>query len=216
MKPRTNYNRAVQYLSKVAKMIDADWFNGVLEGKYTVTVQSTPLSHGHCSVSPVWTNNNGVATYEINVSAETCARPIDEVVGTLTHELTHLYNFVHSVHDVSNNGYYHNMRFKHEAEKHGLIINKHDRYGWTLTECNEDMLQWVIDNELQDIAVARKSPYSMITIGGKAGNGTGEKPKTRTKSNSIKWICPCCGAIIRSTKEVNVICGDCNERFVRG
>lgn len=46
----------------------------------------------------------------------------------------------------------------------GLIINKHDRYVWILTECNEDMLQWVIDNELQDIAVARKSPYFMITI----------------------------------------------------
>ena len=43
------------------------------------------------------------------------------------------------------------------------------------------MLQWVIDNKLQDIAVARKSPYFIITIGGKAGNETGEKPKLRTK-----------------------------------
>ena len=29
----------------------------------------------------------------------------------------------------------------------------------------------------------------------------------------IKYVCPKCGAIIRATKQVNVICGDCNVPF---
>ena len=35
------------------------------------------------------------------------------------------------------------------------------------------------------------------------------------KGNSIKWICPCCGAIVRSTKILNIVCGDCNEQFIQ-
>lgn len=33
--------------------------------------------------------------------------------------------------------------------------------------------------------------------------------------NSIKYVCPECGAIIRATKEVNVVCGDCDVPFER-
>ena len=34
------------------------------------------------------------------------------------------------------------------------------------------------------------------------------------KSNSIKYTCPTCGAIVRATKELNINCGDCNVAFV--
>lgn len=37
----------------------------------------------------------------------------------------------------------------------------------------------------------------------------------KSKNRSIKYVCPCCGTIIRATREVNVICGDCNEPFER-
>lgn len=32
-------------------------------------------------------------------------------------------------------------------------------------------------------------------------------------SSSRKYVCPCCGAIIRATKEVHVICADCDCEF---
>ena len=41
---------------------------------------------------------------------------------------------------------------------------------------------------------------------------TGSK---KSKNRSIKYVCPCCGTIIRATREVNVICGDCGEPFER-
>ena len=36
---------------------------------------------------------------------------------------------------------------------------------------------------------------------------------TKTKQSSRKYVCPVCGCIIRATKEVHVICGDCNVEF---
>lgn len=33
------------------------------------------------------------------------------------------------------------------------------------------------------------------------------------KSSTRKYICPCCGNSFRATKNLNVICGDCNEQF---
>ena len=44
--------------------------------------------------------------------------------------------------------------------------------------------------------------------------GTGIKPPKRP-SSTRRWVCPDCGTIIRSTKEVNVICGDCGKQFIR-
>lgn len=37
-------------------------------------------------------------------------------------------------------------------------------------------------------------------------------PKSGKKSKgstSRKYVCPCCGAIVRATKEVKIICGEC-------
>lgn len=32
-------------------------------------------------------------------------------------------------------------------------------------------------------------------------------------SSSRKYVCPCCGTIIRATKEVHVICAECEVEF---
>ena len=33
------------------------------------------------------------------------------------------------------------------------------------------------------------------------------------KSSYIRYVCPSCGSIIRTTKPVHVLCIDCNIRF---
>jgi len=43
----------------------------------------------------------------------------------------------------------------------------------------------------------------------------GKKGGSKFKNRSIKYVCPECGAIIRATREVNVICGDCGVPFER-
>ena len=46
---------------------------------------------------------------------------------------------------------------------------------------------------------------------GAKGVGIVTKPKCSTR----KYICPCCGNSFRATKDINVMCMDCNEQFIK-
>jgi len=52
-----------------------------------------------------------------------------------------------------------------------------------------------------------------ISQNGSSQTGAPKPPKA--KSSTRRWICPKCGTIIRSTKDVRVICADCMELFVK-
>lgn len=217
MKQLTSYNRATQYLNKVFKLVNAEYFKDELETP-TITIQSSVAAYGHISVSKVWKTENGKASYELNVSADYLDRPIENVVATLIHESCHLYAMMSGIKDTSNQGIYHNKKFKEIAENKGhLIIERHEKYGWTITSPSEETIDFCIRNELSDILISRNS-YSGFAITGtsKAGNSTPTAtPATPKKSKSIKWVCPCCGSIVRSGKILNIVCGDCNQQFVQ-
>lgn len=112
---------------------------------------------------------------------------------------------MHEVQDVSNNGYYHNMKFKATAEAHGLIIEKHQKYGWTVTKLAPEAEAW-IKATLGESGIKA----SRLQMEGSSKGGS-----KKSINRSIKYVCPCCGTIIRATREVNVICGDCGEPFER-
>ena len=216
MKELTSYNRTVQYLNKVFKLINAEYYNEELEMP-TITIQSTVGAYGHVTTSKVWQTESGNASYELNIGADYLSRPIENVVATLIHESVHLYCLQNGIKDTSNRGIYHNKTFKQIAESKGLQIDRHERYGWTVTTPTEETIDFCIRNELTDIKVTRNTGFTFTGIGtDKAGNGNPARPTvTKKKGNSIKWICPCCGNIVRSTKELNIICGDCNIKFER-
>ena len=213
MKELTTYNRTAGYLNKVFKAINTEYYNNELEMP-TITIQSTVGAYGHVTTSKVWKTESGNESYELNLGADYLSRPIEQVVSTLIHESVHLYCLQNGIKDTSNRGVYHNKTFKQIAESKGLSISRHERYGWTVTEPTEETIDFCIRNDLTDIKVTRNTGFMFTGIGtGKNGNGnpTGPAPK---KSSSIKWICPCCGNIARTTKMMNIICGDCNEQFM--
>lgn len=215
MKELTSYNRVTQYLNKVFKLINSEYFDNELEMP-TITIQSTVGAYGHVTTSKVWKTESGKASYELNIGADYLDRPIENIVATLIHEGCHLYAMQNGIKDTSNRGVYHNKRFKALAEDRGLIIEKHSRYGWTITTPSEATINFCIDNDLQEVLITRHTGITFTGVGtGKNGNGTPVKPTAPKKGNSIKWICPCCGAIVRSTKILNIICGDCNEKFIQ-
>lgn len=215
MKELTSYNRVTQYLNKVFKLINSEYFDNELEMP-TITIQSTVGAYGHVTTSKVWKTESGKASYELNIGADYLDRPIENIVATLIHEGCHLYAMQNGIKDTSNRGVYHNKRFKALAEDRGLIIEKHSRYGWTITTPSEATINFCIDNDLQEVLITRHTGITFTGVGtGKNGNGTPVKPTAPKKGNSIKWICPCCGAIIRSTKILNIVCGDCNEKFIQ-
>lgn len=211
MKQLTNYQRVSQYLVKVFKLINDEYFDNSLEIP-TITIQSTVGAYGHVSVNKVW-HNNETATHELNLSADYLNRPIENIVATLIHEACHLYAIANNIKDTSNNGVYHNKRFKQLAEERGLSIERHEKYGWTITEPTEETIEFCINNSLEDIQIVRQSQYSFGISGGKAGNG-GTIAPPKKPSSTRKYICPCCGNSFRATKELNVMCMDCNEQFI--
>ena len=100
MKKLTNYQRTAQYLNKVFKLINEEYFNNELEVP-TITIQSTVGAYGHVSVNKVW-HNDTIATHELNLSADYLNRPIENIVATLIHEGCHLYALQNNIKDTSN------------------------------------------------------------------------------------------------------------------
>ena len=196
MKQLTNYQRVSNYLMKIFRAINEEYFNNELEVP-TITIQSTVGAYGHISVQKIW-HSNDTATHELNLSADYLNRPIENIK------------------DTSNRGVYHNKNFKKTAEELGhLNIERDEKYGWTITSPTEDTLDFIIDRGFEDIQLVRGTQFSFTGIGGaKAGNGTTLPPKTRKPSSTRKYICPCCGNSFRATKNLNVMCMDCNEQFV--
>ena len=212
MKQTVRTSRTAGYLEKIFRTLNIDSFQGELE-EPVITIQDTPCSYGHVYVNKIWTVNQE-RRYELNIGATTLRRPIEEIVTTMLHEMTHLYNLQHEIQDCSRNGTYHNRNFKAEAEKHMLRVEYNEKYGWTVTKPTDELIDYVINKGWEDITMNRGALHFPADCSGKE-NAAGEPSteKTRTKSNSRKYVCPKCKTIIRATRAVNVVCGDCNIPF---
>ena len=213
MKELTSYNRVAGYLNKVFDLLNNEFFESTLS-RPTITIQSTPKAYGHFSLSEdTWVSKLG-GTHEINIGAGTLARPIEEVCATMLHEMIHLYNYVNGVQDCSRGSTYHNRRFKTAAESHGLAVEHSDKYGFAHTSPTEELLDFVIKNQLTDILINRNESMGFYT--GKTGThsggvDTGRPPRT---SSTRKYVCPCCGMSVRATREVRIACMDCGEQMI--
>lgn len=215
MKQTTNMSRVIGEIQSIGRKINKDWFNGELDMERVIfVVSSTPKAYGHFTPYlsyRVHDKEGEKGAVEINIGAGTLDRPIEAVISTMVHEMTHYFNWCHGVKDCSRQGQYHSKKFKLEAEKHGLHIEYDSRIGWSLTEPTEELIEWVIENGFEDFRLGRNEFQEMIVgIGGKSGTA----PKFPKKSNSIKMICPCCGNIARVTKTTNLICGDCMVKMI--
>lgn len=212
MKEITKSSRLLGQLEKLYRMLNHDWFDDEL-GNVVITVQSSPTAYAHIVLENAWTvKDSGLP--ELNIGAGTLDRPIEHIVASLMHEMCHLLNHQRGIKDTSNRGVYHNIEFKKVGEAHGLIIDRSDRYGWTITNPADELIDYLLENNLQDILLCRNESGGIrIAGGGKAANGgiptTGKKP-----SSTRKLICPCCGQSVRATRAVNILCGDCLVRMV--
>ena len=217
MKQTTNMQRSIQYLTKIFKLLNDEYFDGELE-QPIITVQSTPKAFGHFTPWQAYrikeSNGDIKGAVEINIGAGTLDRDITEVVATMVHELVHYYNWSIGVQDCSRGGTYNSKKFKNEAEKHGLVIEYDSRIGWSLTSATEELVDWIIENDFEDFRLGRNEFTSLVGIGGTSKGGSTPTLPPKKKNNSIKMICPCCGAIARVTKATNLICGDCMEHMI--
>lgn len=215
MKNITKTSRLAGQLEKLFRMLNDDMFGGQLETPI-ITIQSTPRAYGHYSVSKIWTVNGEEQKHEINIGAGTLDRDLEYTVGTLLHEMVHMYDdTVLNVQDCSRGGTYHNKQFKATAEAVGLIVTKSDKYGWAHTAPSDALIEWILDHDIEEIRINRNEPTGIRVVGGNTAASGGLTPiGNNLNSHSRKYLCPCCGNSVRATKQVNVICGDCIETML--
>lgn len=189
----------IEKLNLVFQKANDRFFDGSLEKPMiTVSPDMTAGAYGWFTTWKAWEEKDGTGYYEINITAEYLDRDIHETVGTLLHEMTHMFNTINGIKDTSRGGSYHNKNFKAEAEKRGLAIGRDEKYGWTLTELNPEGEEFVHSLGIEGFDLKR-------TGGAKNNTSTG-----KGKGSSRKYVCPGCGMIVRATKEVYIICGDCD------
>ncbi len=102
-----------------------------------------------------------------------------------------------------------NTASKRSAESHGLICT-HTRYGWSHTEPSDALIEWILDNNIQEIKLNRSEPHGIRIAGGNtAANGGAAAAGTISKGHSIRYKCPVCGQLARTTKTARLVCGVC-------
>lgn len=216
MKQVTNMSRLVNQLEKMFRTLNADLFNNALDTPI-ITVTPSSRSYAHYTPWDAWSAGE-TQRREINIASGTLDRPLEAITASLLHEMIHMYNdTVLNVQDTSRNGTYHNMEFKKACNQFGLICTKTDKYGWAHTEADDSLIEWLLDHdELRDIEMCRRD-IGRVAVGiGVHSSDGGIKVTTTNKGNSRRYICPCCHTIIRATRSVNVVCGDCLQTMIEG
>ena len=187
-------------------VFNREYFNGELP-MVMITIQSSLKAYGHCTTKKIWASGSD-RYYELNLSAEYLSRPIENVLATLVHEMVHIYCMETGIKDTSNNGRYHNKRFKAEAEMRGLKIAYAPTIGWSVTEPTEVFIRnlkaWGLYGACEN--------YRLGALQTDSADGT-DKP--RKKTSTRKYYCPVCGNSVRATKDVNILCMDCNVQMIK-
>lgn len=216
MKQITNMSRLVNQLEKMFRALNADLFDNALATPI-ITVIPTPKAYAHYVPYDIWDTKDD-SKREINIASGTLNRPLENILASLLHEMVHMYNdTVLNIQDTSRNGTYHNKAFATACREHGLICTKTEKYGWSHTEPDDTLLEWLLNhNELREIEMCRTDTRYMPTgIGSRSASG-GIQIITTAKGNSRRYICPCCHTIVRATRIVNIVCGDCAVKMIEG
>lgn len=77
------------------------------------------------------------------------------VAATLIHEMVHLYNIKQGIQDRSRGGTYHNKKFKGEAEKYMIRIEKHENCGRAITTPINTLLECVLSQGWEEFQMNR-------------------------------------------------------------
>jgi hypothetical protein len=145
----------------------------------------------------MWEDGSSKVYYELNICPEYLNLPLKEVTATLLHNMVHLYNALNGIQDCSRGGQYHNIKFKGCAEQHGLIVEKSDFNGFSKTFLTTETQDFVESLELPAFELFRNF----------------EKKAPSNPSSTKKYECPDCQISVRATKEVNILCEDCDMKM---
>lgn len=214
-----NYQEMLEYAFDV---LNQAYFGGELP-PIVVTIMSSPRTNGHFTINREWRVEDERMN-EINISAEHLDRPIENIAATLCHEMVHYYCQLNGIKDTSQHYRYHNKHFKREAEARGLIIEYAQGIGYSVTKPSQAFIDMIKSHGIEKPLDINRDGAMAGLIGIMGGNGNGVQGGTggsngnidkKPKSSTRKYVCPKCGNSFRATKDLNVMCLDCIEAFVK-
>ena len=211
-------------ISPIVSALEAgfDWLNdrfyeGKLERPVIVIAEGAKArAMGWFTLGKVWHSKDGNEhAYELNVASDYLDRGFEEVVNTLAHEMVHCYNVMEGIKDCARSGSRHNKNFKTSAEAHGMVWiaptdeasqADYKKVGYARVKFSEDVKDEVME--------ALKPIQDALTLYRDKKEKNDRRKAGGQKQNVIKYICPCCGNSVRATKEVKIMCVDCEEVMV--
>ena len=100
---------------------------------------------------------------EINITADTLKRSVEEICETIIHEMVHYANNVAGVVDCNGNQY-HNKHFKSKAESFGLKVDKVKNKGYARTSLDEKAAN-MVKKYKSKYCKDDKNPFHVYRIG---------------------------------------------------
>ncbi|MEK5061012.1 hypothetical protein BK126_26215 [Paenibacillus sp. FSL H7-0326] len=206
--------RPIKELYKAFRILNTELFNGELtEPAILIQYQGNRSRniYGWCTEKKIWiSQDKAIKKYEINITAEYLVRGLTEIIHTLIHEMVHLYCSENGIQDTSRGGSYHNKKFKAYAERVGLTVEFNKSYGWSQTSLTPLRKSWIESLDLDPEAFVLNR-YSW----GDEDEDEDKEQDDKPKKPKPVWCCPTCqDPKIKSKKKLNIICGDCMEKFI--
>jgi hypothetical protein len=179
-------------------------YNDGIKGNVLITVQSKGRRNAYGWFAPDRWKAGETLVHEINISAEYLQRDPKDVLLTVAHEGLHHYCREKEIKDTSNNGSYHNKKFRAEAVNFGYTVpEKPDpRIGFsgitfgTNAKAMDSLPVGILETLKDSMARLEKVP-------GKAGK----------KGNMYLYLCPCGVKARVGHDHANLRCDDCGEPF---
>ena len=100
---------------------------------------------------------------EINITADTLKRTVEEICETLIHEMVHYANNVAGVVDCNANQY-HNKHFKSKAESFGLKVERVQNKGYARTALDEKAMN-LVKKYKNKYCKGDKNPFHVYRVG---------------------------------------------------
>ena len=201
MKDEKSISAVIAQLEEMFRVLNDEFYNGELPTA-AIRVQRSKRCRGWFTCNEIWQVGEE-RKHEIVIESNFLGENITDVVSVLLHEMTHLAcskgvgNNGIPIKDVSN-GVYHNRKFKSMAESHGLKIDYVKTYGWNVTTPTPELIDCITKHGWKNFET-----FELDHNDGKRNSSTS------------KYICPTCLATCRATRDISLICGQCNQTMVR-
>ena len=212
-----NMEMTIKELYTIFNKLNETFYNNELpEPQIVVTETAKKGAFGWFTPYSAWsTEDKKIEKFEIALSAEYMTRKdmkleeeggMIDVIRTLHHEMIHLFCHINDIKDTSRQGRYHNKNFKKACEDHGFIFKDEapdSTIGWSRAYLS-DQTKAVINSWNSN-----EDAFKLARVGGTFTKQTKEKKP----SSTVSYMCPKCEEKLRAKREMNIMCGDCDEQF---